>query len=79
MDIVGNSPFRIKTGAFEGYGYCHSLSAPCNRATLPPELARSVLPSLELATTRNADRILMHDDALPGRAGFREGPLAAAR
>ncbi len=72
IHFVGNSPLCIQTGAFEGYGYCHSLSTPCLRATLPSEPARSVLLSLELAATCNTDRILMHDIALPGRAGFRE-------
>jgi hypothetical protein len=60
---VGNSSSCIKKGVFEGYGYSRSLSTPYRGAAVHPELARSVLPSLELAATRNTGRILMHSAA----------------
>jgi hypothetical protein len=59
MSFGGNSPFCIKTGAFEGHGCQVSPTTLTLRGALPSEPVRSVLPSLGLAAARNTGRILM--------------------
>jgi hypothetical protein len=63
MIFVGNSPFCIKTGAFEGYGYYLRLLTFALAAAVPSKSTRSLLLSLDIAITRNAGRIHMHNTA----------------
>jgi hypothetical protein len=55
ITFVGNSSSCIKTDSFEGYGYYCSLLRPTVRDVLRSDLARSVLLSLGVAPTCNAD------------------------
>jgi hypothetical protein len=63
MPFVGNSPFCIKKGVLEWYGYLSSLPTHTLEVVLPSDPTRSVLSALALAITRNADRILMQEPA----------------
>jgi hypothetical protein len=54
MIFVGNSPFCIKKGVLEWYGYLSSLPTRTIEVVLPSDTTRSVLPALGLAITRNA-------------------------
>ena len=61
MSFSGNSPFCIKKGVLEGYGYLSSLPTPTLKVVLPSDPTRSVLLALGLAIARNTDRILMQN------------------